>query len=185
MAKQSINLLITKHPASGMVRRMQKISPMFAGISLVVFCAAFIISFEQLRASGAEHDRVRKEITDVEKSILTQQSAEGLYTLTAKSLDVLQRITDKNITFNRVLSELSTLQSESTIFANAHVDDTGVVSISIISESYTYLNEFVSNLLAKESEGLFSNIKTQGVVRDRDGEYRLSISFVVDQSLLL
>lgn len=184
MSKQSINLLIPKEQDSPTFHRIKIILPLISIISLVLFILLFSISFIYLNISSLRFNQLKKRAENSESKISAQKSTEGVYLFTTKRVDTIAQILSSSKNFSRVISEIIGLPIEGIAIKDVSFDKQGNLSFSLISSSIDTLDNFILVLLAKENNHLYSNIKADGITRDKKANYYVNISLKFDQSYL-
>lgn len=178
MAKRhSLNLLIFQSGENRYVQVLKKILPITAGISFLAFIAIFVLSVFYVNKNTKEFNVLKNEVEALEKKIADQKNTEGIYTLTVMRLNALSQILSQEKNFSRFLSEVDSLQSGNIEIDSATIDKKGLVSMSLIASSSAALDDFVTLLLDKDREKLYTDITAGGISREKKGNYKLTLGF--------
>ena len=172
MSKKTINLIIEKDDDLPVLKRLKKFAPVTAAV-----CLIYSISLIYLKLNTSEYNKLKAEVTSSEKKITSYQATEGLYLATFNILDVINKILAKNCsTVADTLPEVYGIDSDEIDIKTLTVDRNGQMSFSLTAYSLTALEVFVGELLNKQIDAVFSDIKAQGILRDKDGSYTMTIS---------
>jgi len=184
MQKHSINLLIAKEEESPQLVKLKKIFPILAVVSLCLFIISFFFSLIYISRNQAEFMSLNLQIDNLEKNISQQKNSEGVYTLTISRIKTIEDLQNGNKNFAKLLSEINKLASNGVVFSQATIDKKNAVTIAAIASSSSALDDFVASLVRAETAKLFSDIKSSGIVRDKNGAYLLSVSLKPNSNLL-
>lgn len=184
MAKYSLNLIIRKQNEPEMIRKLKIILPVTAGASLVIFLAIFLMMFIYINKNVNQFNLLKRQTQQMENKISSQKMTEGDYTVAASRINVLGEILDKEKKFIPLISELDRLNTGGIKVEAVSSDRTGNISLSLIASSSASLDDFVTTLLYKEDQKLFSDIKAQGISREKNGNYHMTLSLKADKNLL-
>ena len=186
MRKKSINLLIEATEETGIYKRLKKIMPLTAAALLILFIIFYAGSLFYIRSNNREYKLLQSEIKTSEKNISKYQSTEGIYLATYGILDVIKKILAKNTSvIADTLPEILHSNSEVFRIKTLTVDRQGQAVFNVTAFSLPVLEAFVDDLKTKENEALFSDIKAQGILREKDGSYTLNISLKYKKSTTL
>lgn len=167
-----------------MIRRLKIILPVTAAVSLILFLLLFLVLFIYINKNVNQFDLLKRQTQQMENKISSQKTTEGDYTVTVSRLNVLGEVLDKEKKFIPIISELDSLNNESIKIQSVSSDKTGNISFSLIASSSASLDDFVTILMAKEDQKLFSDIKAQGISREKNGNYHMTLSLKADKNLL-
>lgn len=184
MGRHSINLILSKSAENSYIRGLKKILPIVAGLSSAIFIPLFVFSIIRVNNSVKQFNLLKNEVETFERKISDQKNIEGIYTLTAMRLNVLAQILSRGKNFSKLIPEIDNLQGKGIDIDSASIDKQGSVSLSLIASSSAALDDFVTLLLIKDKEKLYSNIRSGGLTREKKGNYKLSLSFKVSEALL-
>lgn len=184
MQKHSVNLVIAREEESPHVVKFKKILPILAALSLCLFVIFFFSSLVYISRNRVEFNSLKLQIDNLEKKISQQKNAEGVYILTVARVKTIADLQNGNKNFTKLLSEINKLQSNGVFFSQTTVDKKNAVTIATIASSSSALDDFVATLIRAETAKLFSEIKSSGIVRDKNGAYLLSVSLKPNSSLL-
>lgn len=184
MQKHSVNLVIAREEESPHLVKLKKILPIVAAVSLCLFVIFFFSSLVYISRNREEFNSLKVQVDNLEKKISQQKNTEGIYTLTVARVKTIIDLQNGNKNFAKLLSEINKLQSSGVFFSQATVDKKNTVTVAMIASSSSVLDDFVATLVRAETAKLFSEIKSSGIVRDKNGAYLLSISVKPDPTLL-
>lgn len=183
MPGKSLNLIINREKESPLVKKLKVIAPVSSIVLLLLFVIIFLLSLFYVNSNIAQFNSVKIQSDQLEKKIANQKNVEGIYTLTASKVNALSTALDNNRNFNKIIEEISRLRSDEIKLNGASVDERGGISFSLEASSSASLDNFINLLLAKEQQKIFSEINAAGIIRDRKGNYSLSINLKGDKSL--
>lgn len=177
MEKHSVNLIIKKEKVSPLVAKLKIILPVTASAFFFIFLVSFFASLFYISKNINEFDRIKSQISKLEKQIADKKNVEGVYTLTLSRAKILEQLKMGNKNYANLLSEILKLQSEGIIINQTSIDKKNSVSTSITASSSALLDDLVTRLEASDKAKNFTDIRTSGIVRDKKGRYLLSIFF--------
>lgn len=184
MPKTTLNLIIVKEKESPILRKLNIIFPVSAVVSLTIFVLIFFASIIYYNGNILKFNLVKKEIESLEKKIGDQKATEGVYTLTAQRVNILNQMVSQNPNFPRVLTEIDNLNIPGINILSASSDDKGSLSIALVASSSASLDDFVQRLRQEEQKKLFSRIEAHGVVREKKGNFLLTITLKGEPTIL-
>lgn len=184
MEKQSVNLLIKKEEGSPFVSRLRIFLPIAALVALFLFVFSFLGSIIYINKNNDEFTRLQKETAAFEKKISDKKYIEGIYTLTVARIATIDQLATGTKNFANLLSEILKLSSSGITFTQASLDKNNAVTVAVVASSAASLDNFVATLLKTEVEKSFSEIKSSGIVRDKNGAYLLTISLKPNVAIL-
>ncbi|MBI3379231.1 hypothetical protein HY029_00585 [Candidatus Gottesmanbacteria bacterium] len=184
MAKHSVNLVIKKENELPVVKKLRLLLPIFSAVSLFIFVILFLSSIIYINKNNSEYNSLRLQIDNLEKRISANKNAEGIYILTVSRVKTIDQLSNGNKKFISLLSEILKLQSSGVLISQTNIDKKNSVTVSVTASSAASLDEFATKLLNADAAKLFSDIKTSGIVRDKNAGYLLSVSFKPSTSLL-
>lgn len=184
MQKHSVNLVIAKEEESPLLIKLKKILPIVAAVSLCLFVIFFFSSLVYISRNREEFNSLKLQIDNLEKKISQAKNSEGIYTLAVARVKTIADLQNGNKNFAKLLSEINKLQSSGIFFSQATVDKKNAVTVAITASSSAMLDDFVKTLVKSEAAKLFSEIKSSGIVRDKNGAYLLSVSLKPAPNLL-
>jgi hypothetical protein len=184
MVKHSVNLILAGPSEPPYIRTLKTYLPIAALVSLVVFVLVFIVSVVFLDSNTKQLNFLKNEAETLEKKISDQKNVEGIYTLTAMKLSVLAQILLSGKNFSKFLPEIDSLQGRGITIDSAVIDKQGNISFPLLASSSGVLDDFVTLLLAKDREETYSKITAGGTVREKKGDYKLSITFKASQAFM-
>lgn len=176
MQKHSVNLVIARAEESPLLIKLKKILPIVAAVSLCLFVIFFFSSLVYINRNREEFNSLKLQIDNLEKKISQAKNAEGIYTFTVARVKTIGDLQNGNKNFTKLLSAINKLQTNGMFFSQTTVDKKNAVTIATIASSSSALDGFVTTLVRSETAKLFSDIKSSGIVRDKNGAYLLSIS---------
>lgn len=184
MVKKNINLLLEKELDSALVAKLKFFLPLTAGISLILFIILFIISISYTKSNLAQYNVLKDEVNRLENIINEKKNLEGVYTLSFVILNTISEILKNKVAFMPIFNEVVTINSAYLSVIQASSDEKGKVSFAVTASSSADLNDLVSILREKEDrEKKFSNMIANGIIKNKNGGYELSISLKADDSL--
>lgn len=175
--KKSVNLLLKQFSEPPFVSKLKIILPILAAVSLTLFVTIFLISIYYVNNNTAQFNLVRKEVDIIEQKIAGEKNIEGIYTLTLARLNVLNQILTSRREFSKLITEIDNLQQDGISLVSASVDENNNIALSLNVSSSEGLDRLVDLLIDKEEKGIFSNLEAAGIVREKKGNYILSVSF--------
>lgn len=184
VSKTAVNLIIRKETESPVLKKLNVIFPVLAILSLTVFVLIFLASIIYYNGNILKFNLIKREIESLEKKIGDQKTTEGVYTLSANRLNILNQMASQNPNFPKVLTEIDNLNSTGINILSAASDDKGLLSVDLIASSSSSLDDFVGILKKQEQKKLFSKIEAHGIVREKKGNYLLTITLLADPSIL-
>jgi len=184
MTKKSVNLIIRKETDSILLQRLNIFFPVFASIFLIGFALFFFGSIIYINNNITKYNILKKEIENLEKKISGQKGTEGIYKLTSSRLSVFEQIENVNLSFTPLISEIYSLNDLGVKIKSASADNKGNTSFALSATSSASLDQLVNTLIDKEREKLFSKIEAHGIIRDKNGNYALTITFTTSPTLL-
>lgn len=176
MVKYSVNLILKEEKESPLVKKLKIIFPLVSFLLLIFFGLIFLFTYFYINANSREFNLLNKEIERYEKQISEYKITEGIYTLTGSKLKVIDELLADSKNFSPVVGTLLALQTSGITITSITTDKLGNISFSIIASSSASMDMFVNKIIEEENEELFSDITAQGIVRDKKGNYILSIS---------
>ncbi|MBM3283688.1 hypothetical protein FJY90_05600 [Candidatus Gottesmanbacteria bacterium] len=183
MEKRSINLLIQKDKDPLILRRLRIILPVAASFTLLIFLILFIISINYVNENNAQYNRLKVQTDQLEKKIADQKPTEGLYTLTVRKLDVLDKILRENRNLVKPISEIIYMGSNLLDINQITIESDNRLAFSVSASSSAALDGMISALLVKEANKYFSDIQATNILRDKEGKYNFKISLRADANL--
>jgi hypothetical protein len=185
MTKKSINLILNKHEESDLVHKLKIIFPVFSIIILFIFIFSFFTILSLYNSNINRYNSLKNDITNWEQKVNSKRNTFFVYNTISNTLENLSKIISAGKNFYPLLSKIDSLTMDGIIISNASTDSEGNVSLSLIASSSSALDAFVDAQADKDdSQNLLTNILTQGINRDKDGKFSLSLSFKADKSLL-
>jgi len=184
MVKHSVNLILAGPGEPPYIHSLKTFLPIIALVSLVVFVLVFIISVVFVDSNTKQLNLLKNEVETLEKKISEQKNVEGIYTLTVMRLSVLAQIFSSGKNFSKFIPEIDSLQGKGITIDSATIDKQGSVSLSLLASSSAALDDFVTLLLEKDREKTYTNIAAGGTVREKKGDYKLSLTFKTNQAFL-
>ncbi len=181
----SINLIITKKQTTTVLRRIKFFFPVVSAIFFILFLLFYIVSIYYLNLNSAQFHLLKKQIDSLEKQISSLKNIEGIYTLTVTRAGLIEKILSISKNYSPALSEINNLSSESIVLTDLSIDEKNNVSLTLSAMSVQALDELVFQLQKKEEEKFISNIISHGAFRDKNGQYTLKLSFIVNPALLI
>jgi hypothetical protein len=176
---KSINLLIIHDQDSPKLKKIKKIVPIIAVVQLIIFIIIFIISFTYTNFHVNQFNELKKQVQQVETQISDKKNIEQTYTLSNKRLTTISQVLTGYKDISPIFEEINSLQNENILITTSSVDENGKVAISFVANTYKDMEIFIDSIIEKEEvSALYSNIRSQGVVRDKKGKYSSSLSFV-------
>lgn len=177
MEKRSVNLIIKKDKESPFVTKLKIFLPVAAAISLLLFIGADFASIMYINKNIRDFDTLKLQINKLEKQISDNKNIEGIYTLTLLRLKILEQLKSNTKNYSNLLAEILKLQSEGVNVTQASIDKKNSVSTSIEASSAAQLDNLVTRLIQSDKDKIFSDINTGGVVRNKNGGYKLNLSY--------
>lgn len=184
MEKHSVNLIIKKETDSALVVKLKTFLPIIAVAALLLFVVSFLASLIYINNNNKEFKSLKTQSETLEKQITDKKNIEGIYTLTVQRIKTIDQLSSGNKNFAKLLFEILKLQSTGINFTQTSIDKKNAVNIAVIASSSATLDDFVTRLIEADTNKLFSDIKTSGIVRDKTGGYLLSISAKPSTKLL-
>lgn len=184
MQKHAVNLIIKSTHEPPILSKLRVFLPISAVVSLTLFVILFLSSLIYINHNNAEFNTAKTQIDNLERLIGSQKNAEGIYTLTLVRVKTIAQLKSGNKNYTKLLTEIFKLQSPGLTISQTTVDKKNSVTIAATASSSATLDDFVNTLLKQQVVKLFSDIKSSGVVRDKNGGYLLSISLQPNPSLL-
>lgn len=181
--KRSINLLLRKEHAAPLSRRLNQSAARVAGVSLVIFCGTVLFSVAFLRIQYDQFNARKQEVQDLELRITERKSVEGLSTIAAEKLGVLERLNGINRRYSRLLAGTLGLQTPMVRITSITVGKDRNMTLAVEAQTSQALEEFVDGLIQGEASGQFSDITASGILRERTGSYSLTINMTPDATL--
>ena len=185
MPKRSINLLIKQDADPPSLRKLKRYLPPLALVSFVVFLLLFSVTFFYIRANAGKLKQLQGEAEMKDNRVAQRKKEEGLYIFRARILQALGQLQTSSKKYTGVLSEIQQLGGDGVEIINAKVEVNVNVSLVVNSVSYRELSKFVSTLLEKDKQGIYTLIQARSIVRDDDGTYTVTIAFKPDKQLFL
>lgn len=180
MARKTINLLISRQEETLAYQRLRKFSPIVAATFLTLFLITYLISLIYISVNSRDYNNLKSEVEISEKRVSDNKATEGVYLATVNLLDLIKKIKNQEAQEVAVIfPELYSLQSSNTYINTAAIDNKGAVNLNITSFSLDSLEELVNQLKSKEESANFKSIKAQGILREKDGSYTLTITLNV------
>lgn len=184
MQKHSVNLLIKKSSERPEIARARIYLPIFAAISLVLFVIAYLASILYLVNNNQKYNSLISQIDNLERQIAAEKTTEGVYSLTIMRVNALKDSGSGSKNYIKLLTELSKLKTEGISISQTAVDKSNAVSLAVTASSSASLDNFVNALISADRAKLYSEIKSSGIVRDKNGSYLLTVLLKPDNSLL-
>lgn len=184
MPKTTVNLIIKKEKESPTIKKLNIILPSIAAVGLTIFILVFAASIIYFNNNIFQYNLTKKEIDNLEKKISSQKAAEGIYTLVATRLGILDKLSYKNPNFQNLISEVNKLNIEGVNLVSASSDDKGGLALSFTASSSASMDNLVELLKASEGKKLYSQIEAHGIVREKKGNYLLTITAKAQDSVL-
>ncbi len=184
VSKNSVNLIIKKEKESPLLQKLNIIFPISAVVGLAIFVLIFFASIIYYNGNILKFNLVKKEIESLEKKIGDQKASEGVYSLTAQRVNILNQMVSQNPNFPKVLTEVDNLNIPGINIISATSDDKGSLSIALIASSSSSLDDFVTKLRQEEQKKLFSKIEAHGVVREKKGNFLLTVTLKGEPTIL-
>lgn len=177
MGKQSINLLITKEHEGLLEKRLQTVLPMAAAGLLALFVLSFVGLFIFINTNIERFNLLKNEAKLLEGTISGMKNAEGIYTLTATTVGVLEQLLRNNRVYAELFTDIEGLETPGAVITSAVIEKNGTVLVTAQCESAADMEGFIENLMVREQQKLIGKITSQGAVRDKKGSYSVTISF--------
>lgn len=176
MERYRINLIIQKKGEKSLVRRLRILLPALAVVSLAVFVFAWATLTVYINNNLSQFNQLKAQVQQLERKISDRKSTEGIYTLTLKRLELLEKLMSAVRRYEKPLLEVDKLKTTGVAIDNVAIDSNGNFSFSVSAYSTSILEKLVSYLLTEEERKTFSSIQAQGIYRDKTGKYSLIIS---------
>lgn len=184
MPKRIINLLIEKQQEPLLYRRLKIILPVSAVVFLLIFLILYFVSISYLRSNSSDFNQMKAKLVSLEQKISAQKNTEGIYTLSAVKLDLINQILTKNPSLTNVIAEIVGLPIEGVDIKYVSIEKNGDINFLLETYSIDTLETFINLLLKKEEQKIFSSIQAGNVIRDKKGMYALGISLKINPILL-
>lgn len=186
MLKQSkdVNLILKSSKESPRIRRLKIISPIITAISLIIFIIIFFASIIYVNDNISKYNFLKKEVENMETKISESKNKEGLYKLTSSRLKILSELANINQSFIPLMTEMDNLGRLGLGIKSVGSDNKGNVSVALTASSSSLLDNLVTALLINEQKKLYNNLEAHGIVRDKKGNYLLTITLKSSQTLL-
>lgn len=178
MPKKTINLLIQKHQQKNLLGKIFKFTPIVSVCALLLFLLFYSVSVILLKTNYKEYNTLQDSIEQLEAKIASKKNTEGLYISTKTVLGIIEKILGEKYHYSYVLPEIYSLNTYNTVISDATIDKKGQVTLSVVNSSIDIMEEFVEKLKEKEISDKFSQIYAQGIVRDKNGEFTMTVTFV-------
>lgn len=178
MPKKTINLLIQKHEQKNLLGKIFRFVPIVSVCSLILFLLFYGSSVVLLKTNIKEYNTLQDAIEQIEAKIAGKKNTEGLYVSTITILAVIEKILGEKYHYSDILPEIYSLNTYNTIVSDSTIDKNGQVTLSVTATSIDILDEFIEKLKEKEISNKFSQINAQGIVRDKNGEFTMTVTFV-------
>ncbi|OGG26931.1 hypothetical protein A2960_02180 [Candidatus Gottesmanbacteria bacterium RIFCSPLOWO2_01_FULL_39_12b] len=182
IVKHKINLIIPSEVESRRVKRLKFYLPLIATVSLLIFVILFLLSIIFVNTNITKFNNLNLEVDNLEKKISSFQTTEGIYTFISMMLKNIDQIARSQKNYLPLLDQISELPSSTIKISTISVNDQGNVSFSVVASSSASLDNFITFLMEKDNNHLISNIKADGIVRQK-GKYLFNISFLADKSI--
>lgn len=184
MAKKGINLVIKKETETILIRRFKIVLPIIALVGLGLFIIMFVTSIIYINTNIMKYNMLKREIDQSEKRISSQKNVEGIYTLTSSRLNTLEQLSSQVYNFPPIISEIDGLQSETISVQSADADNKNNISFSVIASSSAAFDDFINLLINNEQKKRFSKIEGHGIIRDKKGNYLMTVTLNIDPSVI-
>lgn len=184
MEKHSVNLLIKKKEQSPLFVKLNIIFPAAAAFSLFLFISLFLVSLIYINDNNKQFSSLKNQVESLGKQISDKKNIEGIYTLTAERVKIIDQLNSGRKNYSNLLSKILKLQSNGISITSASIDKKNAVNVSAVASSAAALDEFFSLLTEIGQNKQFNDIKSSGIIRDRSGGYLLSISFKPSEIIL-
>lgn len=184
MEKRSVNLIIQKSAESPLFIKLKLILPIVAAVMLALFVIFFLSSIIYINKNNSEFNASKTQIENLEKKISSNKNTEGIYTLTVSRIKTIGQLGSGNKNYALLLSNVMKLQTNGVTVSQTSIDKKNNVTVAVTASSSAALSEFVTNVAKTESENLFSDIRSSGVVRDKNGGYIMTISLKPNSKIL-
>lgn len=180
MAKNTVNLIITRDEEPAPVKKLKIILPIAAIVVLLIFIIVFVASILYINKNIVAYNILKRNVEQLEKNIASRKNIEGVYTLTSLRLKVLDELSARIKDFPAVMDDVDKLNGNGIIIKSVSSDSKGNISFSVSASNSSSLNDFVNLLKAFEGDKHFSQIKASGITREKKGIYDFSITFNKD-----
>lgn len=184
MAKHSVNLVIRKVDELPYITKARIYLPIFAVISLVLFVISFLASIIYINSNSQEFNAVNARIDNLQRSISANKNTEGIYTLTVSRIDTIEQLSTGSKNYTKLLAQILNLQTDGILVSQSTIDKKNAVTVTVTASSSAVLDDFVTSLLKEDASKTFSDIKSSGIVRDKNGAYLFTITLTPNNSLL-
>lgn len=184
MEKRSVNLIIQKSKESPLFIKLKLMLPIVATVSLSLFVIFFLSSIIYINRNNSEFNASKTQIENLEKKISGNKNTEGIYTLTVSRIKTISQLGSGNKNYALLLFNVMKLESNGVNITQTSIDKKNNVTMAVSASSSAALDEFVTNVGKTESENLFSEIRSSGVVRDKNGGYIMTISLKPNSKIL-
>jgi hypothetical protein len=175
---KSINLLIVHDTESRTEKKLKKILPIIAGILFITFLIIFGISIIYNYINIQNFTALKTNVETYEKNIIDNKNIEQIYAVTAKRLDSISQILSSHTNVSPLFVQVDSLENSGIIINSSSVNEKGDVSLSLTASSAMQLEQFIDYLISEEEiKHIYSNIISQGVVRDKKGNFIITINF--------
>lgn len=182
--KKSVNLIIEEKIELSIVRKLRKILPVAAALSLFLFAIIFFTSLIYVNNNLRDFNLLKKDIETLEGKITALKKTEGIYNITTAKLFALEQILSQKKSFYKVLENIDNLQKNYITISSVTIDSDSNISFGVTASSSSQVDDFINLLLAREQKKLYSNIQAAGFMKDKKDSYVFSISMKSDPSLL-
>jgi len=181
MLKKSINLITPREKEPYIIRRLKTTVPIISAVSLFVFVALFIFSIVYVNQNVNSYNQLVAQVAALENQIEKEKSKEGIYTLTSQVVDVVKQLISVKQEHYQIFSDIWNLQTEGITYTSIIIDQKGKISINVEVDSYEILTAFIEKIVNMENVSKsFSQIRAEGVTRDKKGIYTFTISMQAD-----
>lgn len=184
MEKHSVNLIIKKEKESPIVTKLKIFLPVTASIGLIIFIISFFASLIYIDKNIRDFDSVKLQISKLEKQISDKKNLEGIYTLTHLRLKTLGQLNSNIKNYSNLVTEVLKLQSDGVKLTHTSINKNNSASISIVASSSASLDDAVTQLIQIDKDKIFTNMKTSGIVRDKNGRYIFEIFFIPSRKII-
>ena len=183
----SINLLTYKKNVSDIVRKLNRILPVVAVLSIVITLVIYLTFLVYTNNNISRYSSVSAEVNRLENSIKNKKNIEGTYFYTISLVKTIINLNSLKKNYLNLMDKLSSYSIEGSVINAVSIDQQNNVSFNIISSSSVDLVNFISMLLSDvydTESAKISNIVTSPIIRNELGTYTFSLSFKADASLI-
>jgi hypothetical protein len=176
MVKKSVNLILNPQVESPVIKRLKVMLPVLAGICLVSFTVTFLVSVYLIRQNNDEYEMLKNQVGALQDKVNVQKNVEGIYTLTLTRDNILNQIMKTMKDFPQIFSDINGMTGGGIAVDTVSLRQKGEVSISFNVASASELDELVSLVLSDQFKKDWTDIKAQGIAREKTGAYQLTVA---------